>query len=407
MPRALSKAGESIASPHPSQWARLTKSTGPPCSILGAMHADGILQTASARGFWVRFLGAFSGCVFWVRFLGTFSGSIGRVAKPNRTLFRGPVHRVGIDENGLGPRLGPLIVTAVRARTEGAGHELVRKRPRGSLAKRLGDSKAFVSFQDVTLGEAWARAVFARHAGPNTSAATPDKLIQSISLDRREALTERCPDHHSAQCWATEGETFDADDALISRLSKDLDALADKGVSVLGAEVAIVCTERLNDGVSRGYSRFDVDLHTMERLALSARAKAGTDIEVTCGKVGGYDKYTSAFGPLSGHLHTAICEGRARSEYRVLGLGHIAFVRDADADHLLVCMASLIGKWVREVLMARVTRYHRAYDPSLPEASGYHDPVTTRFIQGSALARRSRRISDDCFERRKLPEDSA
>jgi hypothetical protein len=68
-------------------------------------------------------------------------------------------------------------------------------------------------------------------------------------------------------------------------------------------------------------------------------------------------------------------------------------------------MASLIGKWVREVLMARVTRYHRGFDPSLPEASGYHDPVTARFIRASALVRRSRRISDDCFERRRLPDD--
>src|SRR6202041_2805345 len=100
-----------------------------------------------------------------------------------------------------------------------------------------------------------------------------------------------------------------------------------KGVTVLGVEVAIVCAERLNEAVSRGHSRFDVDLHSMERLALSVRDKVTTEIEVTCGKVGGFDRYASAFGPLSGRLHTPICEGRARSEYRVLGLGQIAFVR--------------------------------------------------------------------------------
>jgi ribonuclease HII len=314
----------------------------------------------------------------------------------------GPVIRVGIDENGLGPRLGPLIVTAVHARTEGAGHRLVQRRPRGDLAKRLGDSKALVSFHDVTLGEAWARQVVARVEGAD--ARTPDDLVSSLSVDGRDKLMGRCPAHHIAQCWGTEGEGFGADEELRSRVSTDLDRLAAKGVSILGVGVVIVCAERLNDAVSRGYSRFAVDLHAMERLALSVRDKVGTDIEVTCGKVGGYDRYSQAFGPLSGRLHTPLCEGRARSGYRVLGLGDISFVRDADAGHLLVCMASLIGKWVREVLMARVTRYHRAYDPSLPEASGYHDPVTTRFIDGSALARRSRRISDDCFERRKLAD---
>jgi hypothetical protein len=255
----------------------------------------------------------------------------------------------------------------------------------------------------VALGEAWARAVGALTGG--SEASTPDELIASISADGREALTGRCPSHHVDQCWSPEGESFSSGDELMALVSRDLTRLAAKGVHILGAEVAIVCAERLNDAASRGLSRFAVDLHAMERLALSARNKVDHEVEVTCGKVGGYDRYAGAFGPLAGRLHTPVCEGRARSEYRILGLGHIAFVRDADAGHLLVCMASLIGKWVREVLMARVTRYHRGFDPSLPEASGYHDPVTTRFIDGSALNRRTRKISDECFVRRRLPDE--
>jgi ribonuclease HII len=316
---------------------------------------------------------------------------------------REPLIRVGIDENGLGPRLGPLVVTAVHARTEGGGHRLVGRPPRGELAKRLGDSKTLVSFGDAALGEAWARAVLTMTRGCQLE--SPDELIALMSVDGREALQRRCPEHHVDQCWSRAGEQFAADDELVALVSTDLAKLSRKGVTVLGVEVAIVCVERLNDAVSRGLSRFAVDLHTMERLALSVRDKVNEDLDATCGKVGGYDRYSAAFGPLAGRLHTPISEGRARSEYRVLGLGRIAFVRDADAGHLLVCMASLIGKWVREVLMARVTRYHRGYDPSLPEASGYHDPVTSRFVASSALARRSRKISDECFERRRLSED--
>jgi hypothetical protein len=224
-----------------------------------------------------------------------------------------------------------------------------------------------------------------------------------MSVDSRATLQAPCPDHHRGQCWATDAERFTADEKLVSRVTRDLASLAGKGVRVLGAHVAIVCTERLNEAVSRGLSRFATDLHAMERLALFVRERTRCELDITCGKVGGYDRYPGVFGPLAGRLYTTLSEGRARSEYKIAGLGRLAFVRDADAGHLLVCMASLIGKWVRDLLMARVTRYHRSHDPSLPEVSGYHDPITTHFIRASELARRARNISDECFQRRALP----
>ena len=135
-------------------------------------------------------------------------------------------------------------------------------------------------------------------------------------------------------------------------------------------------------------------------LAASFEVAGGCDVLATCGKVGGYDRYAAAFGPMNGWLHSVAEEGRRRSEYAVPGLGRIAFVRDADASHLLVAMASLVGKWVRDALMARVVRYHRVADPELPDASGYHDPVTARFVAASRLSRQRRHLPDDCFERR-------
>ena len=35
----------------------------------------------------------------------------------------------------------------------------------------------------------------------------------------------------------------------------------------------------------------------------------------------------------------------------------------------------------------------------LPNASGYHDPVTTQFVARTALARKRVQFPDDCFER--------
>jgi len=311
---------------------------------------------------------------------------------------------VGIDENGLGPRLGPLVVTSVVARTSGDGHAVVTSAPAQRLAARIGDSKQLVSFRDSVLGEAWARTL----APPGTpSDRSPDALIDALSIDARDTLERPCPADHRGQCWGTEGEAFAAGDARLAELRRDRAALATEGVELLGANVVIVCTQRLNEAAARGVSRFQTDLFAMERLILHARGRHRSELVATCGKVGGYNRYTTAFGPFSGRLMTTLEEGQARSEYRIAEIGRVAFVRDADAGHLLVALASLVGKWVRDVLTRRVTRYHRSHDPSLPEASGYHDPSTTRFIDQSALARKARGIADACFERRAVPSNGS
>jgi ribonuclease HII len=308
---------------------------------------------------------------------------------------------VGIDENGLGPRLGPLVVTAVWAETRGEGHQRAKRRARGALRERLGDSKKLARFGDATLGEAWARAVVTREGFSGRLAPhDPDALVRTLSLDGADDLRAPCPEAHVDQCWSAAGEQFAADPALVGQIERDLAKLDAQGVRVIQAACVLVCARRLNEAVDRGLTRFDLDLHAMERLALFARTRVGCDVEAVCGKVGGYDRYASAFGPMQGWLHAISVEGRARSEYAVPGLGKIAFVRDADDSHLLVSMASLIGKWVREVLTARVVRYHRAVDPELTDASGYHDPVTSRFIKASRLSREKRGLPDDCFERR-------
>ena len=315
-----------------------------------------------------------------------------------------PRHAVAVDENGLGPRLGPLVVTAVTARCDDdAALGRAFGKPGRAFAARLGDSKKLVAHGDTALGEAWARAVAGRLG---LDASTPDALVHALCLDGREALRSRCPDDHAGQCWSVEGERFVADADLVAKTSRDLDRLAARGVHVEHVQLAVVCTERLNRAVDEGRSRFVVDLHTMERLVLAARARAGSDVAAICGKVGGYNRYGDQFGPLSGYLHAVVKEGRARSEYQFPGVGRVAFVRDADENALLVGLASLVGKWARDLLMDRVVRWHRRDDDSLPAASGYHDPVTTRFVEATALTRKAKGFPDTCFERRRLQTES-
>ena len=192
---------------------------------------------------------------------------------------------------------------------------------------------------------------------------------------------------------------FEADEDMVAMVTRDLDKLAARGIDITGVRTSVVCTKRLNDARLEGKSRFDVDLHAMERIVLYARERENMDVDAVCGKVGGYARYSDAFGPLAGRLHAIIEEGAKKSSYSFPGLGIISFVRDADAHHLLVAMASMVGKWIREVMMGRIVRFYGHSDDEELSASGYHDPVTNRFVDATSLVRKKRAVPDTCFER--------
>src|SRR5689334_18391664 len=104
---------------------------------------------------------------------------------------------VGIDENGLGPRLGPLVATAVTLD--------VRRYARTRLAERgidlgITDSKASAGFGKMAFAESIALALVCRSLGhvPHDIDAFLDAIVLEGPLERRA----RCPDHDTrAMCF--------------------------------------------------------------------------------------------------------------------------------------------------------------------------------------------------------------
>ncbi len=87
-------------------------------------------------------------------------------------------------------------------------------------------------------------------------------------------------------------------------------------------------------------------------------------------------------------------------------------MRDADASAPLVMLASLVGKYVRELFMRRISHHYfseaearaletpdEAEQEAPPRPSGYHDPVTAAFVKRTALVRKKRKLPERCFER--------
>jgi ribonuclease HII len=299
-----------------------------------------------------------------------------------------PSYRIGIDENGLGSRLGPLIVTGVLARIR--GHGVDAGRLPADVARDLGDSKRLVSHSDVRLGEAWARSL----VDPRSE--SPAAILERVSLEGLAALRAPCPKPGLEQCWNAAGEQFSAAPELVERVGRHCAAL---DFEVVAVRASVICTGLLNQGRERGQSRFLMDLHAMERLVLALGTVAGTEVRAVCGKVGGIGDYAKFFGPLAGRLHVELEKGPARSAYRFPGLGQVDFVRDADGSDPLVMLASLVGKYLRELLMGRIARHYSAAFGGEAPPSGYHDPRTARFVAASAPLRQQRRVPIRCFER--------
>ncbi len=304
--------------------------------------------------------------------------------------------RIGADENGLGARLGPLVVTAVLARVTEAGNATLSRRLPKKIRADLGDSKALVSHGNVALGEAWARAL----AGQTASG--PASLFDALSLEGNSALRRPCPSHVEHQCWSPGSESFVAGEDVVDRVGGHVRWLASRGVEITGVRSSVLCTKILNEARGDGKNRFVSDLHAMERLVIALHEQAGADVLAVCGKVGGMNDYSRFFGPLSMRLHAVLAQGKKSSAYRFPGLGEVRFVRDADAKDPLVMLASLVGKYVRELLMERISAFYaHGSEPRAP--SGYHDPATARFVDATALVRKKRRIPDSCFERERDP----
>ena len=301
---------------------------------------------------------------------------------------------VGVDENGLGPLLGPLVTTAVSVETA----RYSQKR-HGAVGRELGidDSKNTAGFGRMAVAEGLTLALMQSRCG--AVCADVDQLFAALLLDARDVLVRPCPETTRSQCWSRPlalpcfgGDA--AEGALI------LHKLARRGVQVTHVRSALACTGVLNQRLASGQSRVEVDLELMERLVLDARSQAGEELAAICGMVGGIRNYLAKMRhfPLRGVA--ALKAPRPTLAFEVNGVGKVQFEIDADANHLPVALASMVGKYVRELWMARQNRFYLEHDASLEEVSGYHDPVTQRFIGATVLLRKTLGIVDDCFVRK-------
>jgi len=226
---------------------------------------------------------------------------------------------------------------------------------------------------------------------------TMERFLSAISLDAPEALRRICPGGEAqAACWgpALLLPAFGGDAAEGERT---LSALEASGARVVDCRTSPFCAKALNDGRAQGRNKLMMDLHGFERLVLKCAEGADADVLAVCGLVGGIRRYRPRFA----HFRDArvVEESRGLAVYEVPALGQVRFELSADARHMPVALASMVGKYVRKLFMARLNRHWAERVPDLRPASGYHDSVTQGLVAATELLRRERDVPDECFFR--------
>lgn len=294
----------------------------------------------------------------------------------------------GIDENGLGPFLGPLVITAYERECEEKNEEKntdIIKDSKQIFSRKRNDFENIEEFFLKELGktqnlhEIFERSVF------------------------RNWIEKVCPISPKTLCfsdikipqWSNHSENL-KDDAII----KDN---TDKNI-----RFAIICPHILKLKIQELGSKFSANAYFLCYMALTSKAE-----KIICGKSGFKKRYELEIMKAMQDLEIKaelekIQESNDISSYRVQNedmTKQILFVKDADSKFKEVSFASIIGKYIRELCMLSITKFLNP-EEKFP-ISGYgkkNEMKDTVFeilkkIQSNHRVEDINKIKDFCIER--------
>ena len=298
-------------------------------------------------------------------------------------------HHVGVDEAGLGPNLGPLVIVATRwtgleCHTDDLWKRFQTAVTQQADGKRLhiGDSKSvYRSKKDFGSLERSARGILAA-AGIDITGLS--RLVGALDCNARVEETPWL-------CGVDDGPV----DPVCNRLAELLEQTGGK----LDIAATFVTAKRFNQELAQSDSKG----HALSRLSLRTLRQVWTpDDEPTavwCDKHGGRNRYDDL---LLEHCEGAFVirhdEGRERSSYTV-GASEIVFGVKSE-KHFPVACASLVAKYLRQRAMRAFNAWWAERVPGLKPTEGYPQDAK-RFRDDVAHVREKLAVPEDTFWRKK------
>lgn len=310
---------------------------------------------------------------------------------------------IGIDEAGYGPNLGPFVMTAVACRVPDAA-------PCGDLWQRLADAvRRDGEADDGRLLVADSKVVYS----PARGLAALEIAVLAAVGPRPPTLADYidrlCPSHHAElrrEPWYTGATPLPVEsscpdcDLARERLAA---ACRDAGVVCELVGSIVVCPEQFNTLAERAGSKGAVLRHALAELIRASWRLEGP-LAFIIDKHGGRNSYAAQLqDAVPEGIVVAHQEGRAGSVYSVSGLRrevHFTFRPRADADHFSVALASMVSKYLREVLMREFNRFWQQHVPGLKPTAGYPGDAARFFAEIRPVLRRLGIAEETVWRRR-------
>ena len=299
---------------------------------------------------------------------------------------------IGVDEAGLGPNLGPLVIVATRWEgLPGSTDDLWK-----TLSAAVTQDREEVG--KLLIGDS--KLVYRDRRDEATLYAAADGLLRAAGGEvdpLRDVVAAVDPDaaaDFEAAPWFADPAAAAAETVAV-RLDVLSTVLEGLGAS-LSVAAAVVPAGRFNRLLADSASKGDL----LSRLSLATLRRVWTPGEpaaVWCDKHGGRNAYAQHLTDVcGGEFVQVLSEAKAESRYAV-GDSRIAFGVKSER-HFPVACASIVAKSIRQRCMAAFNAFWRRHDPDLKPTEGYPTDAK-RFAEETAAVRESLGIADDLFWR--------
>jgi len=286
---------------------------------------------------------------------------------------------VGIDEAGFGPLLGPLIVSSSSFLLP---NELLHADLWYLLRKSVGKTKKHLGGRLIISDS---KKVYNSSCGLGQLQRTVLACLKAFDREPQsltELLIFLCPDclgRLARYPWYKNADSYqitvDRKDITIAAglLTKDLNAA---GIRLVGIKSCCLDVAFYNQMVSAVKNKSRVLFSTTCRLIKSAFDELADDeLHVFVDRQGGRVHYRKELQRMFEDLDLRIIRETPTVSSYELSDGtkkmHLQFIVDADELFLPVCLASMVSKYLRELLVDCINRYFAAFCPELKPTAGY------------------------------------